>query len=303
MRSPKLRKSLPGETEEVVENFLVQQDLPLCETLVRVSVAEVWSDQPAVETRQLLEGTSGLLFIYFTTAETGEEARLRLDRLTALLPREARVPLLLLSSSSSAEEDEKLFGLDSLVEEGIIKRYDRFTASENIFDLENIVQVTEGVGTLVRHSDLSPGSRLTTKTHADFVEDFVTGEVFSLFYLNLRDRKSRDLPHRPPSHLLALFNSALTHCEQVLREERASDQLVQTVARLRLPEMTVHDTDNWGQLVEQVLVYLDRIAVPGVDTSVTVSNIERYVDSDDNIDNDIDDNNDIDDIQVPGPEL
>ena len=113
----------------------------------------------------------------------------------------------------------------------------------------------------------------------------MTGEVFSLFYINLRDRKSRDLPHRPPSDLLALFNSGLDHCQQVLREEKASERLVQRIDGLKLPEMVVHDTDNWRQLVEQVLVYLDRIAVTGVDTSVTVSNIERYVDNDDDIEN------------------
>ena len=84
----------------------------------------------ATEAQQLMERTSCLLFIYFTTAETGAEAKARLERLLELLPRDAgRVPLVLLSSSSSAEADEELFGLEGLVEEGIIKRYDRFNST------------------------------------------------------------------------------------------------------------------------------------------------------------------------------
>ena len=85
----------------------------------------------ATEAQQLMERTSCLLFIYFTTAETGAEAKARLERLLELLPRDEtrRVPLVLLSSSSSAEADEELFGLEGLVEEGIIKRYDRFNST------------------------------------------------------------------------------------------------------------------------------------------------------------------------------
>ena len=85
----------------------------------------------------------------------------------------------------------------------------------------------------------------------------------------------------------------------MLREEKASERLVQRIDGLKLPEMVVHDTDNWRQLVEQVLVYLDRIAVAGVDTSVTASNIERYVDNDDDIEN-IDAIDDLDPGTWPG---
>ena len=106
-----------------------ERESPYLQMIRRKLKKSLPEEGEATEAQQLMERTSCLLFIYFTTAETGAEAKARLERLLELLPRDAgRVPLVLLSSSSSVEADEELFGLEGLVEEGIIKRYDRFTA-------------------------------------------------------------------------------------------------------------------------------------------------------------------------------
>ena len=270
----KLRKSVSGDSSD---KFILHKTVPVCETLLTLTVVDVSSVQLSCSGESFLGETSCLLFVFLPALETEEEAA---DRFASLMSRVPRVaggyPLVLLSPVES-DYDYALFGLDRLVQEGIISRYDRFSASENIFDVDNIVKVTEAVQTLVKYSQLSLDSRLTTKTLRDFVEDFLTTEVFSLFYINLRDRRSRDLPDRPASDLLGLYNSGLDHCVKVLEEGEVHSDVVNKIIRLKLPEMIVHDSDSWRQVVEQVMVYVDKIAVAGVDTSVTVANIERYL--------------------------
>ena len=268
----KLRKSVPGESKD---DFILHQTVPVCETLLTLSAVDVSSVQL---TESLLEGTSCLLFIFFPALETEEEAARRFSRLMSSVPRGGDAVPLVLLSPAQPHHDFGFLGLEGRVEEGIISRYDRFSASENIFDVDNILQATEAVRTLVKYSKLSLDSRLTTKTVRDFVEDFLTSEIFSLFYINLRDRRSRDLPDRPASDLLELYNSGLDHCVAVLEEAGETRvDLLNKLHGLKLPEMIVHDSDSWRQLVEQVMVYVEKIAVAGVDTSVTVANIERYL--------------------------
>ena len=55
------------------------------------------------------------------------------------------------------------------------------------------------------------------------------------------------------------------------REER----FLQTGMKMKLPEFGVKVTNTRRNLLEQVLVYLDTIAVPGVYSSVVTFNITR----------------------------
>ena len=115
--------------------------------------------------------------------------------------------------------------------------------------------------------------------------------MFSAFFTNLKDRRKRDIPDREPEDLITLYNSALDHLMDVLKDPHLPDlcfphepscatsledinNIVDQVEMLRLPELLVHDSTTWKNIVDQVLVYLDRIYVAGEDASVTVSSVK-----------------------------
>ena len=101
----------------------------------------------------------------------------------------------------------------------------------------------------------------------------------------------RDIPDREPEDLINLYNSALDHVMDVLKDPDLPDlcfphepncvtsseditSIVDKLEQLRLPELVVHDSNTWKNVVDQVLVYLDRIYVGGNDASVTMSSVK-----------------------------
>ena len=54
-------------------------------------------------------------------------------------------------------------------------------------------------------------------------------------------------------------------------ESQYINNLVTGIENLKLPEFEVYETNTWINLVEQVLEYLNKIAVPDVDSSVVAS--------------------------------
>ena len=54
-----------------------------------------------------------------------------------------------------------------------------------------------------------------------------------------------------------------------------TDQLVDKIEALKLPNIVVHDSSTWKNIVDQILVYVNGIYVPGYETSIVVSNIRR----------------------------
>ena len=58
-------------------------------------------------------------------------------------------------------------------------------------------------------------------------------------------------------------------------ESQYINNLVTEIEKLKLPEFEVYETNSWINLVEQVLVDMDEIAVPDVDSSVVASYMTR----------------------------
>ena len=116
--------------------------------------------------------------------------------------------------------------------------------------------------------------------------------MFSEFYTNLKDRRDRDIPDRSPEDLISLFNSAIDHCAEIVLESSLEDtcfpydekidsspaninKMAGRIRNLKLPELIVHESGTWKNLVDQVLVYLDKIFVSGFEPSVTLSSVQR----------------------------
>eukprot|EP00092_Neocalanus_flemingeri_P027091 GFUD01029377.1.p1 GENE.GFUD01029377.1~~GFUD01029377.1.p1 ORF type:complete len:2023 (+),score=566.09 GFUD01029377.1:57-6125(+) len=307
MLKRKFRKSLSGSKDE---DLLVCQTVPHSGTAISVCVREVgeatlesitYSEK---ERKKVFGGTSAIMFVFIDLEETIEKSRARLEAVLVNRPRIPAVPLTVLSNTELSETSN-MFDLARYLSEGLISSYDVFCVSCDIFDITNSVRLNEAVKQLINKVPADPVKMLSMKPLNDYIEDFLSSYVFTEFYSNLKDRRSRDLLDRPASDLIALYNSALDHLIDVAmdlslqeiswpaqefvgqglelesevpdnwNDSQYINSLVSVMEELKLPEMEVLETNTWKNLVEQVLVYLDKIAVPGVDSSVVASNMTR----------------------------
>jgi len=299
----KFRKSM-SSSQELESGLLGCHIVPNCSVCVReVGPADLeqvtYSEK---HRRKIFGGTSCVMFVFLDTEETEEKAKERLEAVLVNRPRIPPVPLAVLTNMELGRTGE-IFGLTQLVSDGLIASYDVFKISTNIFDITQSVRLGEAVKTLINKMPQDPASLLTIKPLNDYVADFLTSYVFTEFYSNLRDRRSRDLLDRPASDLISLYNSALDHLVETAVDESLQEiswpaqefsghrleseiplnwndsqyinNLVADIERLKLPELEVYETNTWKNLVEQVLVYLDNILVPEVDSSIVVSSINR----------------------------
>ena len=123
-------------------------------------------------------------------------------------PRIPPVPLAVLTTMELGLTSQ-MFGLAQYVADGLIGSYDVFRVSEDIFDITQSVRLTEAVKTVIQKVPADPARLLAIKPLSDFVEDFLSSHIFTEFYSNMADRRSRDLRDRPASQLISLYNSAL----------------------------------------------------------------------------------------------
>ena len=125
---------------------------------------------------KLLGGTSALLFIHIESEEELREAVSRLNLLLMHTTCRPPPPLLLLSTLPSEQAVES-FCLDQHSSKGLISSYEVISISCDVFDIEQIVQITEGVANLVLRRPANPSAGLARKIFRDFVEDFLSREV------------------------------------------------------------------------------------------------------------------------------
>lgn len=301
MLKRKFRKSCAGSEDS---DLLVCQTVPSLSVCVR-EVGQADLERVVVsekERRKVFGGTSGVMFVFLDAEETEEQAKERLEALLINRPRTPPVPLAVLTTIELGQTSQ-MFGLAQYVADGLIGSYDVFSVSEDIFDITQSVRLSEAVKTVIQKVPADPAKLLTIKPLSDFVEDFLSSHLFTEFYSNLADRRSRDLLDRPASELISLYNSALDHLIDTAvdvslqeiswpaqefagqrveseippnwNESQYINNLVTEIEKLKLPEFDVYETNTWRNLVEQVLVYLDKIAVSGVDSSVVASNMTR----------------------------
>ena len=210
---------------------------------------------------------SGIMFLFFQDVESFAEARARLDSLLAPL---ISVPPLLVLTSAASEETSHGLGLREKLSSGKVVSYDIIKVTPSLFDIDQLVRITEGVKGLVKNApkDLTPGySNLRAR---DLVENFVVDKVFSNFFVNAAERRKENLVHRSAEDLIELYNSAIDHIVSVLSDPAllelqfpaASDSsphnpdisqsLIPVIERLKLPAFTVHDSGSWKNIVDQV---------------------------------------------------
>lgn len=299
----KFRKSL-SSSQELEDGLLVCQNVPNFSVCVR-EIGQTDLDKVAYsekERRKVFGGTSCVMFVFLDSEESKEEAEERIRTVLVNRPKIPPVPLAVLTDIELGKTNEVL-GLTQLVSDGLIASYDVYSISSNIFDITQSVRLGEAVKMLIKKAPEDPVNLLVIKPLYDYIADFLTSHVFTEFYSNLRDRRSRDLLDRPPTDLICFYNHALDHlvetavdeslqeiswpaqefsgqrleCEIPLNwnESQYINSLVSVIERLKLPEIEVYETNTWKNLVEQVLVYLDKISEPEVDSSVVVSSITR----------------------------
>ena len=88
--------------------------------------------------------------------------------------------------------------------------------STDIFDIQQTVAITAAVRELVLQRPCLP--ELCRKPLSDFVEDFLARSVFQQWFSSRKERRSLDLPDRPPEDLLLLYHAALQHLQEVIRD-------------------------------------------------------------------------------------
>ena len=149
--------------------------------------------------------------------------------------------------------------------------YDIIKVAPSLFDIEQLVRITEGVKSLIKNApkDLTPGySNLRAR---DLLENFVVDKVFSNFFVNAAERRKENLIHRSAEDLIELYNSAIDHVVSALADPvllevqfpaasdsiphnpEVSQSLIPVIERLKLPATTVHDSGSWKNIVDQVL--------------------------------------------------
>ena len=279
----------------------------------RLAVREIYKDDleevnlSENSRRELLSGTSALLFLHLEDEEELRESVARLNMLLVHTPCSPPPPLLLLSPLP-IDQAEEAFCLDKHLAKGVISSYEVITIVTDIFDIEQIVRVTEGMANLVARRPGNPCAGLGRKVVRDFVEDFLSREVFAAWFANLKARQSLDLVDRCPGDLLHLYHAALDHLQQVVRDpqlwevswpatELATlggeqfglapphnwncpsrlEEMVEVVEQLRLPEVEVLETGNWRGQVEQLQHLLGQVTPKGQDCTIASATLRSLL--------------------------
>jgi len=300
MLKRKFRKSMPDSEKE---NLLVCQNTEKYSICVRqVDIKDIDTSSSSVTKRKVLRGSSGIMFVYIDFLESAEKAKSRLDALINTRFKIPAIPLVVITNLEKSDAFSSL-GLSRYGTSSSISYIDIVTVSSNIFDISQCVNLNKALQEIMRKMPDDPISILSIKPLPDFIGDFLTSNVFNEFYSNLKDRRSRDLLDRPPQDLISLYNSALDHLSDTVRDTTLQDiswpayefgihqltqdipadwnespyinKLVEVINKLKLPELVIYEADTWKNLVEQVLVYLDKIAVSHVDNYITASAIKR----------------------------
>ena len=309
----KLRRGVLDSQDIDMEGRVVSTAREEENHLFRVAVREIFNDdleevnKNENARRELLSGTSALLFLHLESEEELREAVARLNMLLVHTPCRPPPPLLLLSLLPM-DRAVRAFCLDEHSAKGVISSFEVITIASDIFDIEQIVRVTEGMSNLVARRPENPCAGLAKKTLRDFVEDFLSREVFAAWFANLRARQSLDLVDRCPEDLLHLYHAALDHLQQVVRDpqlwevswpayEFASlggeefglapphnwncpsrlEQMVEVVEQLRLPDLEVLETGDWRGQVEQVQHFLGQITPKGQDCTIASATLRSLL--------------------------
>lgn len=302
----KFRKS--GSRVNDDEDVLVCQTSPFEKVAVSMCVRLVSQHSLEAATfsetarKKVFAGTSGIMFVYFDTEETLDQATERLGRIIINRPKFPAVPLCVLSSLPSNQVVEML-DLNDYQKNGFISCFNVYEISLDIFNIDNVVTITASVGDIIRETPHLPLTNLTKKYFRDYIEDFLSPKVFSEFYHNLSGRRRRGLPDQMPEALLSLYHAGLDHLTNTARDIQLQeiswpipefgplglnadvpvewndapyvDGMLQVIQQLRLEPLEVVECDSWNLLVEQVWRYVDRIAVPELDCSILESTLRR----------------------------
>ena len=211
------------------------------------------------------------MFITFQGEESVEDAR---DRLDALLAPLISVPPLLVLTSTASEVTSDGLGLRERLSDGQVASYDVIRVAPSLFDIDQLVRITEGVKGLIKNApkDLTPG--FSNSRTRDLLENFIVDKVFSNFFVNAAERRKENLIHRSAEDLIELYNSAIDHIVSVLSDPLLSEvqfpaasdstphnpeaiqSLIPVIEELRLPEFVVHESGSWKNIVDQVRLIL-----------------------------------------------
>ena len=182
---------------------------------------------------------------------------------------------LLPTSSSASEVTSEALGLQEKLSSGQVSSYDVIQVAPSLFNVDQLVRITEGVKSLVKNApkDLTPG--FCSARARDLLENFIVDKVFSNFFVNAAERRKENLIHRSSQDLIELYNSAIDHIISVLEDPSISEiqfpstsadpsppsadiaqSLIPFIEKLRLPELTVHDSGTWKNIVDQVGIFL-----------------------------------------------
>ena len=255
--------------------------------------------------RELLGGASALLFLHLE--DDLKSAVARLNTLLMHTPCRPPPPLLLLSPLS-LEQAVQAFSLDQHSGKGVITSYEVISIESEIFNIGQIVRLTEGMVNLVSRRPGDPSAGLATKSCRDFVEDFLSKEVFAAWFGNLKSRQSLDLVDRCPDDLLHLYNGALDHLQEVVRDPQLwevswpatelvalggeqfglappqdwncpshVEQLAEVLEQLRLPEVQVLETGDWRGQVEQLQHLLGQVTPEGQDCTIATATLRSLL--------------------------
>jgi len=306
MTKRKFRKS--GARVDDDEDLLVCQTSPyeklavsMCVRLVGKSSLEAVTFSET-ERRKVFAGTSGIMFMFIDSEESEEDAKDRLDRMIVNRPQVPPVPLCILSNLGS-NQTAQMFDLDDYQKNGLISSFKVRQITVDIFDIDNVVTITDSVQDVIRETPHLPLNDLSKKFLRDYIEDFLSSKVFSEFYHNLSGRRRRGLPDQTPEALLALYHAGLDHLIDGARDVQLQEiswpipefgplglsadvpigwndgeyveQMVQCIDQLRLEPLEVVECESWKLMVEQVWRYVDRIAVPELDCSILESTLSR----------------------------
>ena len=218
-----------------------QRSISLC---VRCVNTQILAEEIALSEKKRkdkLSGTSSILFLHIENDTTNdsssdeEDADDPLARLGSLLrniPRNPPVPLLVMTTSRESLKIivDKL-DLDFWVKENFILNYNIIRISISVFNLESLVNIDKSILWLAENSSsssypfiakdpdggsLSNDGTLLVKPIVHFVQEFLSKNVYSEFYNNLKNRQAKGYTHQYPNVLIGLFNSGIEHLVKIV---------------------------------------------------------------------------------------
>ena len=195
-----------------------------------------------------LSGTSCILFLHIdnditndTTSdeEDVDEPLARLESLLRNIPRNPPVSLLVMTTSRESLKIviDKL-DLDFWAKENFILNYHIIRISVSVFNLESLVNIDKSIQWLAENSRSSsfpfitkdPGGgslrydgTLLVKPIVHFVQEFLSKNIYSEFYSNLKGRQAKGYTHQYPNLLIGLFNSGIEHLIKIVNNPDLSE--------------------------------------------------------------------------------